>query len=164
MVTYCSKDEEEFDLSVLNSISDRLSQVWPALKGGDHENFHNYQYKKHGSCATETPSLFGIRNFFETTLSMYERLDLDNALKKINFGPTNQARPYRTMNFFNQLVNFYGVTPYIRCFNLANNIALIENISFCYDKQLNLINCPQKLQCKREFLFPSSEFQLERLQ
>ena len=131
---------------------------------GDHERNWENQYEKHGSCATATRSLVGIKNFFETTIDMYASLGLDDALERTRFAAKNPPVLQRKEHFFDWIANMYsGAKPYIRCFDLPNNFSLIENIGFCYDKQLDLINCPQPPQCNLEFIIPTSRFQIEAL-
>lgn len=162
LVTYCCNAADEYDLSVIDEISGRLSEVWPALKRGDERGFWAYQYKKHGACATETPSLTGVRRYFETTLALFERLDLDAALRRAEFVPTDEPAPYGTGQLAKALQEAYGVRVHIKCRKLPR-VGLLENISFCFDKQLNPIDCPMRNQCDREFLLPTSSFDFRRL-
>lgn len=75
-------------------------------------------------------------------------------MKSLNFVPTQRPRPYPTRRFFDALKSYYKAAPYIKCRRGSNGISLLENISFCFDKQLNLIDCSQRTQCNSEFLFP----------
>ena len=156
-MTFCGNASDQYDLSVIDPISSRLSEVWPALKRGDDRGFWAYEYRKHGSCATETPSLAGLKRFFETTLALFERINLDGALRRTGFTPADEPRPFATRRLAEALQQSYGVSPQIKCRQL-NGLGLLENVSFCLDKQLNLIDCPMRSQCGQELLLPAGSF------
>ena len=125
-------------------------------------------YEKHGSCATEQPTatekrtLVGTKNYFETTFYMCAILDLKKALDDTEFKPKDPPFYHDINDFFLELMRLYAYKPYIKCFNLSSNDSIIENISFCYDKQLKLMDCSQQPpQCNEKFIIPTSVFQIE---
>lgn len=165
MVTYCGRPSDRLNMSELDPISNRLREVWPALKRqGDEKGFWMYEYRKHGQCANDTPSLVGVRPFFETALNMFERLNLDGALRRADFAPTDQPQPYGTDQVAAALQRIYGVHVHIKCRSTASKgSGILENVSFCFNKQLNPIDCPMRNQCQRTLLLPSASFDFRRL-
>ena len=101
--------------------------------------------------------MVGVKRFFETTLALFERLNLDDALRRAEFTPTDHPMPYATSRLIEMLQQIYGVAPQIKCRQLRG-VGLLENVSFCFDKQLNPIDCTMRSQCDRKFLLPTSSF------
>lgn len=154
MLSYCS-DDDNVDFSILDSIRDELSLHWPSLKGGDAASFWDYEWRKHGTCARHTLALDGMQNFFRTTLELKKRLFLEDVLSSFDYLPGGLNRPYSAQNLINSLSQHYRARPIIKCSRQGRNRVLyLKNLSFCYDKELKMIDCPMNQKCSGEFILP----------
>lgn len=84
-------------------------------------------------------------------------MGLDEVMKNFNFTPSDDTNKlYAAKEIENKLKGIYGANPKIRCLRTSNpNFGILEQISFCYDKQLRLINCSGKIQCSRNMIIPT---------
>jgi len=132
---YCTN--RPFDANSLSrTLKDQLACEWPSYTGSS-DSFWEYEYRKHGSCATDifpTPS-----DYFAKTLELNDRYDVNEVLEKAGVPLSTSSSPSRTQ-ILSALEEAWGSSSIIKC-----DSSLVSEIWTCFNKQLNMISCPSSL-------------------
>jgi ribonuclease T2 len=132
---YCSN--KPFDASSLSKpLKDQLACEWPSYTGSS-DSFWEYEYRKHGSCATDIfpqPS-----DYFQTTLELNDKYDVNDVLDKAGVPFTTSSSPSRT-KILSALEAAWGKSSVIKC-----DSELVSEIWTCFDEGLEMIDCPSSL-------------------
>lgn len=132
------------------------------MRDNNPEGFWRYEYKKHGSCSLDAAK--GVAKYFEKTLKIFEKLDLDNVMRKADFNPSDDIhRTYNSYKLEDALKKAYGAKPKIRCIRVSPKQAVLEQISFCFDKTFKIIDCQGNIQCAKEVIIPSGKADMSKL-
>lgn len=86
-------------------------------------------------------------------------------MKKLDFAPSdNPDKAYDSRKLEAALKTHYNAKPKIRCLKVSQTQAILEQISFCYDKELKMIDCQGNLQCAKNVIIPSYKANLSKYQ
>ncbi|RWS19734.1 ribonuclease Oy-like protein, partial [Leptotrombidium deliense] len=82
----CNKN---FNASVLKPILNDIKSNWVSLVTDDH-SFWKHEWDRHGKCATYSPQLRGQLNYFNQTLQLFHRLNINSVFEgtSITAGPS----------------------------------------------------------------------------
>ncbi|KAJ6242559.1 ribonuclease t2 [Anaeramoeba flamelloides] len=131
-----------FSLDEIQSLVPDLSLEWPDFWNFDApEGFWKTNWEKHGTCLLET--LQNEYNYFETTLILKTYLDVEEMMIENKIFPSNTTS-YSYDQYDNAIIRHTLKKPTIHCTKWGNKIALHE-FGFCFNKQLQLIDCSENL-------------------
>lgn len=155
---YCGF-ETPFDLTRLAALRASLEQYWfNYLKSGSDQKFWSHEWTKHGSCARDIPRLHGHKLYFATTVQIVKDLPFLESLAKMNIVP-NDTKVYTSADVQKALQQITdGKTMQIDC-DLEHHqpVPVLTGVRFCYDNDLNFINCaPVKVRCRNNLIIPAT--------
>ena len=126
------------------------------------ETFWFEEWMSVGTCLRSNERLNTIHKYFGNTVRLFKEIDLALWLKEKNIEPKDDINNVYDFNQFYQAI--HEKRPYkfqVKCSPLPGkqSISIIEQVNFCYDKELVKINCPaiesMKSTCKESLLFPT---------
>ena len=109
------------DWSKIKELENELSTKWPALSTATHQDFLSREWSQYGTCSGLTQF-----DYFETTLKLYDAIDLDNKLNSINVVPGPRYNPYTVLDNFNAR---FGFRIAVYCGNKPSVGPLVEIIT-----------------------------------
>ena len=97
------------------------------------------------------------KKYFEETARLVKELNLDQALIDAGYGAhDDKSLTGPSMELLKYLEKLYKKKPKIRCAEIDGKKAALEQIQFCYDKELKMIDCEfPNLMCKPNMVVPS---------
>lgn len=134
----CDCTNEQFDLSKVSDLEDRLNQYWPSLFGKDSQSFWAHEWTKHGTCSHDIPQLDGEYNYFKTALDLRDAYDFSQALIQKGITPGGSYDPNTMVQAGRSET---GAEMVLGCDN--NNH--IQTMSLCVDKTLQPMDCPRSI-------------------
>nr|CAH8822223.1 unnamed protein product [Trichobilharzia regenti] len=153
--TNCSA-HPNFDIDKLWDIRGQLDSEWVNLK--DYQNpipFWEHEWYKHGQCATEDSLISDELGYFNTSLILRDKIDLLNTLNTYGIQPANNQLLGR-IELLNTLRQAYNARVLVTCqktpkyerrrrhHHRHNQLALLSEVRFCFNPQLELIDCPMQ--------------------
>ncbi|XP_067845481.1 ribonuclease T2 [Heptranchias perlo] len=128
----------------INNVADILSELkrwWPDVIHPNSTNLWKHEWQKHGTCAASLESLDSQEKYFSKALQLYQKLDLNSALKKFNISPSSKY--YMMEDIEKALVSVYGVIPKIQCMLSTQGVSVqtLGQIELCFSKDFQLLNC-----------------------
>ncbi|XP_078412710.1 ribonuclease T2 [Cetorhinus maximus] len=129
-----------FKIENVEGILSELEHWWPDVLHLNSTELWKHEWLKHGTCAAMLESLNTQEKYFSKALELYQKIDLNSALKKFDILP---SKYYMIENIENALVSFYEVIPKIQCLSPTGggSAQLLGQIEFCYTKDFQLLNC-----------------------
>jgi ribonuclease I len=114
-----------------------MQKEWPTLYGGDPTSFWCHEWCKHGTCAVAAglPSINSPTAYFETALDLFEKLDIDNSLKRSGIDHSSSST-YELNQFF----SVFSVKPTFECQKSGDGQILFQ-ARFCYDTNMQPADC-----------------------
>lgn len=135
-----------------------FENAWRSVHHTD-SNYGNWkliehEWIKHGTCARDVPKLHGPERYFTNTLRLFRDLDLVSRLRAHNLTPNNQ-KPVRGSEVLQVLQNITGgKKAMIKCKRDRAGKTILTEFNFCYDHNLEYINCPNTFHsCLGNLLF-----------
>mmetsp|Transcript_11299 Transcript_11299/g.12414 ORF Transcript_11299/g.12414 Transcript_11299/m.12414 type:complete len:245 (-) Transcript_11299:281-1015(-) len=120
-----------------------LDTTWVTLYGSWNDNdFRNYEWKKHGSCAhgselLDSPGNYAPSDFFETALSLHEYLDIYNRLKSHGVQAGGRILGEDLVNAFK---NGLGGQPQIQA-DWKDGKLYFTQVYICLSRYFEVIDC-----------------------
>lgn len=115
-----------------------------------------------GTCLRSNEKLNTIHKYFGNTVRLFKEIDLTNWLQEKSITPMDDINKLYDFKAFYQAI--YARRPYkfqVKCSPLPSkqSVSIIEQVNFCFDKDLVKINCPaiesMKSTCKDQLLYPT---------
>lgn len=131
--------QHEFDAVLLGPLRNRLNEAWPSLKKSE-VDFWKHEFDKHGSCTIDLAGFGSLPSYFEKTLDLYDKLNLNQLLRQNNI-PMGQSISRQKL-IETMTANHSGRKPDVDC-----RSGYLREIRFCYtqDGQNLPIDCPDAL-------------------
>lgn len=164
----CCAESQNFDLRQLRPILGELDQNWYSYYDpNSNRGFWAHEWRKHGTCSRNVPSLRGETSYFGTTLKLAKQLPLLEALSKSGIQPSDdpQRGAYESGDILRALAPLsQNKVVQIECdYELQQPTPILTGINFCFDSQLKPADCPQTWRkCQRKLLFRSSPTRISR--
>lgn len=140
---------ENFDYQKLEPIKSELDKNWGSLVGSN-EQFLRDEFDKHGSCFIRASKLNGFRSYFDKALELF------NGVKPLEALQENDIKPNNSM--YDQSV----IRKALKSTHGGKNLELkckgfvLREISFCFDKQGEPIDCSWSGNCRQQIKFVSA--------
>lgn len=164
--SFCCQNYK-FDIKQLNSIIPELKVKWQDLTYEDSEYaLWTHEWEKHGTCTAISPKLGTISNYFNSTLSLFKKYNVQQWLEEENILPTS-AKPYELSSILNAIESRLNgrrikvecdthKTFKVNCTDYSSDrledctqespakvYKLLDSIDLCFDKMtLEPIDCP----------------------
>jgi len=140
--SFCNSSKP-FDLDLLEPIRAKLHTFWPNVYANTPEDeLWSHEWNKHGRCATTLPALSDELTFFTQGLKWVQQYNLISILSKAGIKPSFST-PVLALDIENAIQNELNVKPLMVCEHIKENKTdYIYEIEICFDKSLNLIDCP----------------------
>ena len=132
----CDCTSEAFDPASIAGIKSEMETYWPTLSTNTNEYFWGHEWTKHGTCAEDV--LPNQTAYFSTALELRAKHDVIKAMTAAGFPPSN-TNGFTMAQMNAALATAYGSGALARVSCDANGN--IEELSLCYDKQLELTPC-----------------------
>lgn len=146
---------EFFHSNKIASIRRELKEIWPSVSAParpDDSTFWDYQWTKHGRCATKIKGISKVQEYFAFVVKVYRELNLLKVLEQSGIEPSDH-KTYQGNRIESVINAKLGVKPSLSCRASGNNRVLNE-IGICFDTDLERIDCPQtNRQCSGNVLF-----------
>lgn len=114
--TYPSHCENEIQLgthSLNQALIDQLNSKWPTYKVvNSNQYFWNYEWQKHGTCATEVNETSTLEKYFSKSLELLDKYNIGTILRKANIQEGDQ---YEYSTIVNAIKNDLKVNGQIGC-------------------------------------------------
>lgn len=127
-----------FNVDDIKSIMSRMEYAWPSYDGTN-LSFWSHEYDKHGSCAKDSPGMDTEFGFFNTTLTIWQNLDIMRVLSNSGVYPSN-SKTYKVGDIVDGVKDKLGYAPVIGCQDGS-----INTMALCFDRSLQLGPCPSSL-------------------
>lgn len=127
----CSNDV--FEISKLTDLLPRLQVSWPSLMGSN-GGFWRHEYDKHGACTRNLAGFGSVESYFERTLSLFEKLELNDL---IDVKSEKQIGKYELIDTLTKNHNH-------RKIELDCEFGFIKEVRFCFSHEVpnEPIDCP----------------------
>lgn len=127
-----------FEPSDISSILRKMEYAWPSYDGSN-DSFWSHEYDKHGSCAKDSPGMDTVFGFFNTTIGIWENLDIMGAMNAAGVYPSD-SQSYKVEDIVRGMSQKLGYAPVIGCSD-----GDINTMALCFDRSLQLGPCPSSL-------------------
>ncbi|CAH1957893.1 unnamed protein product [Acanthoscelides obtectus] len=138
---FCCPSAIHFDPTQLQPFLTDLNNNWTNIEGGTKEySFWRHEWEKHGTCASVSPFLNSIQNYFRQGLEWNKQYKLSNILEqsKIVAGTSG----YSPGQIFDAVKSVIKVKPTIQCeVDHKTKESMISEIRICFNKSLEPIDC-----------------------
>ena len=138
-----------FNSLELAPIKNELEVKWTNFRNA--KSFWKHEYDRHLTCLQQDPNFSNEYSCFHFGLEKLNQYDYYSILKSYNIIPTNNLM-FRTDLIRGIIQEYVGKRPIIIC----NNQNHLNEIITCYDKDLNIIDCPPsetKKECQSTWLY-----------
>ncbi|KAM4662992.1 ribonuclease Oy-like [Discoglossus pictus] len=133
-VTYCCNCWS-LHPSQLEDLQQRLTHFWPSFLNKTDFLFWQNEWNKHGTCATCEEALSSPERYFEASLKLYQSINIQNALKKVNIIPTCN-HTYRAQDILQGLQAELGNDIKVQCGTDSQGRQLLMQVHFGYNRNL----------------------------
>ncbi|XP_037801498.1 ribonuclease Oy-like [Penaeus monodon] len=138
---YCNKSWDFQESEILN-IEPYLIKYWGNIFGEDSRtSLWSHEWKKHGTCAAQLPSLNSEKKYFEKGLEWVTQYDYVAVLGQHKIYP-DDVQTYTREALFAAVKDMFGVDPSIDCiYNKKTKQHELSQIKLCFDRSLHLVDC-----------------------
>eukprot|EP00878_Enallax_costatus_P008155 GHUV01008528.1.p1 GENE.GHUV01008528.1~~GHUV01008528.1.p1 ORF type:complete len:257 (+),score=19.75 GHUV01008528.1:468-1238(+) len=149
----CCDTRFKFSEKNIQDLVPELCQFWPSwsapqnetcsdVPAGPHsECFWKHEWDKHGTCsavnAGGSQQYLEPHEYLEQVLKLHQQYDIQGALSTADITPSDRDA-YDSDTILEALENAFKATAYIEC-----KRGLLTEVTTCFDKNLELIDCPQ---------------------
>lgn len=143
-----------FDVSQIpQKIMEEMNQQWPNLnKNESNEQFWDKQWRMHGSCAESVPGVQNIGEYFTKAITL---ANMYNIKEILNSSKITEGNRYTTASIQDAMVlNTTRLSKIIGSKSKCARDWLFE-IRICFNKQFEVINCPNVTNSTLELTYPS---------
>lgn len=138
---------DSYDPSRVFDLEPELDKFWPSVYGKSNQGFHSHEWEKHGVCARNVAKLSDQHSYFETTLELYKRLNIEQALENASIVPGDKEYSFESVRKALSSVNGNKKLR-IKCAGSGRSgIGSIKEVSYCFDNNLQPTDCWQGSNC-----------------
>ncbi|XP_003746238.1 ribonuclease Phyb [Galendromus occidentalis] len=147
-------DSRKFDVKDVQPIRSRLEKAWPSFRTNDPTVFWAHEWKKHGTCGLGSPNLAGIFNYFNTTLTLHDRFDLRESLRKNGITASSKT-PYEINKIRKALARDVQGNVQLICDKAEGySNPILTEVRLCLTENLEVLDCPfKKERCGKDLIF-----------
>lgn len=109
--------------------------------------FRKHEWEKHGRCATEVRETGSEHLYFNKTLSLRMKYNIDEILSSAGIKP---GEKYQLQDIKSALKQKLGSKPIILCGNVKK-VHWISAMVICMDRKFQLFDCPEKRIAERAY-------------
>lgn len=120
-----------------------------------------------GTCLRSNEKLNTIHKYFGNTVRLFKEIDLEAWLKEKSIVPQDDIEKVYSFKAFYQAIHAKRPLKFqVKCSPLASkqSVSIVEQVNFCFDKDLVKVNCPQiesmKSNCQESLLYPTFDTQI----
>ncbi|KAJ8359911.1 hypothetical protein SKAU_G00164360 [Synaphobranchus kaupii] len=133
-----------FNASLIEDLMPQIRKWWPDLihpVPSPATAFWKHEWVKHGTCAAQSQPMNTEHKYFSKALELYNKLDLDGALRIHNIVPSETY--YSLDDIEGAIISFYKVKPKIQCIHPATEepMQILGQIEICFDTEFTLVSC-----------------------
>ncbi|MFS7959195.1 putative ribonuclease T(2) [Helianthus anomalus] len=144
-----------FDASEISDLTSYMQTQWPTLACPSNNGltFWGHEWDKHGTCSE---SVLNQHDYFATTLSLKNEINLLQALQSAGIQPNGQK--YSLSSIKTAIQQASGYTPWVECNNDSSGNSQLYQIYLCVDSSASgFIECPvfPRGSCGSSIEFPS---------
>ncbi|XP_063995301.1 ribonuclease Oy-like [Diachasmimorpha longicaudata] len=140
---YC-KNGPEFNMNSVRPLIHELRMKWKTINSKiSPESFWDYQWKKHGVCATSATKLETPQKYFKKALELNSQYDIEIILKKAKIIP---GKSYSYQDITNTLRRHLKYHSQIICYETPG-ASYLREIRICFNKFLKVVDCPPVKTC-----------------
>ena len=145
--------------------------MWPDLRSKNASSFWSYEWEKHGTCALSNPKTNNLFEYFNTTLTLFEKFSIQKWLENKMIRPGNKSSNKVSSKLFREAIESqFGAKIYMICHDFSpkpshfsriekDEMSIISTIRLCLDKNFNPINCRSlNRKCKDQIIYPDLGF------
>lgn len=151
--------DSRFNFRALEPILADLDRYWYSYyDANSNRGFWAHEWRKHGTCSRNIPSLKGETRYFGTTVQMAKQLPVLETLSKSRIKPDN-SQSYESSDISKALESLsQGRIVQVECdYELSQPVPILTGVNFCFDSNLKPTDCPQTWRkCQRKLMFRNS--------
>ncbi|KAJ9561635.1 hypothetical protein OSB04_006795 [Centaurea solstitialis] len=125
---------------LISDLTSKMQSDWPTLSCPSNSGltFWGHEWDKHGTCSE---SVLNQHDYFPTSLSLKNEIDLLQALQSTGIQPNRQM--YSLSSIKSAIKGASGYTPWIECNNDPSGNSQLYQIYLCVDSSASgFIECP----------------------
>ncbi|XP_016839502.1 ribonuclease Oy isoform X1 [Nasonia vitripennis] len=126
------------------NLRSELQRKWPSHKlSMSDDSFWNYEWKKHGTCASGHASTNSLKKYFNTAFKLLDEYNMGRIFEEANIHP---GHDYEYSRIVQALSNALGVNGFFGCgkpSGSSDRQYLLE-IYICFDTSFQLTDCNNK--------------------
>jgi ribonuclease T2 len=146
--TYPSNCPTTDTFTITNSTKAILLECWLSYNPNV-TDFWYHEWSKHGTCVT--PSLI-CNDYFLDTANLFFALNIVTQFSSVGIVPSNSTK-YQV----SKALTAFSRNTTMNCLTDASKRVLLSEVTFCFDKSFNWINCRTTQKgCGVDFLMPSA--------
>lgn len=132
--TYCNNNAFNWDI-IPQNVKDRMQNLWPNLKDGDHRQFWKYQWEKHGTCSGMV-----IGEYFARAIELSEEYKFMQSLSENDITPSHDYYISAIENTIRKLTGWWPTIVEV----YVNGYPWLFQIHICFNLTYNVIDCPDR--------------------
>ncbi|XP_061185510.1 ribonuclease Oy-like [Saccostrea echinata] len=135
---YCNISHS-FSPDEIRDILSKLEKYWAdELPGKNKYQFWKHEWEKHGRCATVVKATGTELKYFNTTIALRLKYDVDRMLSSADIKP---GRSYKLLDIKKAVSRKTGAMPRVLC-GIYKRKAWISQLQICMNKDFKVTNCP----------------------
>lgn len=132
---------QPFNENEIQNLLEPLNKYWPnQFPQTPKYSFWKHEWEKHGRCATEVKETGSELLYFNKTLSLRMKYDIDEILSNGGIMP---GKKYKLQDIESALKQKLGSKPIIACGKIKKTY-WISAMIICMDRTFQLFDCPKK--------------------
>lgn len=137
-----------FNENEIQNLLEPLNKYWPnQFPRTPKCSFWKHEWEKHGRCATEVRETGSEHLYFNKTLSLRMKYNIDEILSSAGIKP---GEKYQLQDIKSDLKQKLGSKPIILCGNVKK-VHWISAMVICMDRKFQLFDCPEKRIAERAY-------------
>jgi ribonuclease T2 len=110
---FCGVGRTEGSHGFYSGLQALLSNKWPGLNPYyRYNNFWKYQYKKHGTCASDVERVNSLKKYFLTAIELLDEYNVGKFFEDAGIFPGNT---YKFQQISNAIKNNIGTSTFVKC-------------------------------------------------
>jgi len=133
-----------FNSSAIIPLSKVMYQYWPSYYQTDSTSFWDHEYTKHGTCALDGDAkILNEYDYFSLALDKIRAHPMKDILASASITPSDDET-YTSDQLLSAIRSSLGYNATMVC---QPTTGLLESISICFGKDLQLIDCKDDKRC-----------------
>jgi ribonuclease T2 len=121
---FCGGGRAEGADGLYSELQVLLSNKWPGLKINlESTKFWKYQYRKHGTCASDVERVNSLRKYFLTAVDLLDEYNIEKIFENAGITPGGS---YRFQKISNVIRAAIGTNTYVKC--IDDPVSIIQVI------------------------------------